>query len=357
MKDKISSNLTMPFVIAMGVAMFFPGTANFLILQTSKNATVLSIIIGSILGFIPILMMVFINKKLNVSLHIFLKQKLKFIGLFLNIILILIAFFILFVNSWQMLDFIISQFLTRTSYYVIAIIFFTIISYIINKGINTASKTSFILYTLTITVAIILWLFLIPYVKLDNIKPIIDTSYTNIIKSSFIFAISSSLPVIYTLDLKHQVKDQKNFNKYLIIGYISALFIVSICLFLIISTNTIEVANILTYPIYSLYKKIQIFGFIERIENFAALQIIVAFYIQITCIIYYLRENISSILNINKAKNILTYVIGVIVPILSILVFKNFSVFIILKITPYIISIIFIIISITFLISIKKDEH
>ena len=184
MNNKISTGEILSIEIGLIIALF-PGLCNFLILNTAKNASLLSIIIATIIGFIPLLMIIAISKKIeNKSLREYIKDNLGVFGKIINLLLITIAIFILFLNSWLIIDFIISQFLTRTSYYYIAIIFFIIIAWTINKGIETISRTTFVMFMITIIIMIILWGALIPYIKLDNLKPYIDTSTKDILKSS-----------------------------------------------------------------------------------------------------------------------------------------------------------------------------
>lgn len=354
MNGKISSGEV--FTIAIGlITALFPGITNALILNTSKNASIISVIIGVIVGFVPILLMVLISKNIqNESLKDYLEKKLGFLGTILNTILIIVAIFILFLNSWLIIDFIISQFLTRTSYYFIAIILFTIIAWTINKGIETTSRTIFVLFLLISIIMVLLWIFLIPYVDLNNLKPYIDVKADSIIKSAFIYLIYITMPLLYILDLKHITNDKENFERKIIVAYLISSIIVIVFLFLIISVYGINLSTILTYPVYALFKKIQILGFIERIENFAAIQIIVAFYAQSTYLIYYVKKNITTTIKIkNKLiAKVLTYLIALIIPIISIAIFKNYNLVNIVKMSPYIISSILIVVIFLF---IKKE--
>ena len=357
MNVKISSGEVMAITIGLITALF-PGITNALILNTSKNASLIVTIITTIIGFVPILIIIKISKNIkNESLKEYLTKKLGLLGNIINILLILIATFILFLNSWLIIDFIISQFLTRTSYYFIAIIFFTIIAWTINKGIETTSRTIFILFLLTSVVMILLWIFLIPYIDLNNLKPYIDVKINKIIKSSFIYLTYITIPIFYILDLKHITHDKENFERKIIVSYLISSIIIIIFLFLIISVYGINLSTVLTYPVYALFKKIQILGFIERIENFAAIQIIVAFYAQGAFLIYYLKGNIVKTLKIeNKSViNITTYSISLIIPIISITIFKNYNLVNIVKISPYIISSLIIAIVLLFIKSIKKE--
>ena len=66
MNGKISSGEVMAICVGLIFAMF-PGFANSLILISSKNASLLSLIISFVVGFIPILMIMYISKKINTN--------------------------------------------------------------------------------------------------------------------------------------------------------------------------------------------------------------------------------------------------------------------------------------------------
>ena len=357
MNGKISSGQVLSIEVGLIVALF-PGLVNTLILNMAKNASLLSILIATIIGFIPILMIVFISKRINnKSLKNYLIDSFGILGHILNFVLITIAIFIIFISSWLTIDFIISQFLTRTSYYFITIILSLIIAWTINKGIETTSKSIFILFIFTIIVMIVLWTTLIPYIDLDNLKPYVNVSSKEILKSSILYLTYTTLPIIYILDLKNITNDKNNFERKIVISYLISSVIIMIFIFLIISIYTIDLATILTYPVYSLFKKTQILGFVERIENFAAIQIIVAFYIQVTYLIYYVKNNINSYLNLKKRNSsILTYIIALLIPIASIVFFKNHNLNNYIYLFPYILSFLFIIIAFTFIFSLKKKK-
>lgn len=357
MNGKISTGEVLAITIGLITALF-PGIANTLILSTSRNASLISVIIATIIGFLPIMMITTISKSMkNESLKEYLIKKLGTLGKILNILLIIVAVFILFLNSWLIIDFIISQFLTRTSYYFISVMLFTIIAWTINKGIETSSRTIFILFLLISIIMFALWIFLIPYVDLNNLKPYIDVKRIEMVKSSVIYLTYIIMPILYILDLKHITYDKRNFERKIIVSYIISSLIVIIFLFLIISVYGINLSTVLTYPVYALFKKVQIFGFVERIENFAAVQIIVAFYVQATYLIYYLKENIAEAFKITNGivKNVETYLIALAIPTVSILIFKNYNLVSVLRISPYIISSLILVIVLLFIGSIKKE--
>ena len=85
MNSKIGSGEVMVIVVAIVFSLF----PDFVILTTSKNASLLSLIIGFIIGLIPVMMIYLISKKINTSFFSFLKEKFKSFGYIINIILIL----------------------------------------------------------------------------------------------------------------------------------------------------------------------------------------------------------------------------------------------------------------------------
>lgn len=350
MNGKVSTNEIMAIATGSMFAMF-PGFANVLILSQSNNASLLALLIGFVIGLIPIFIIMFISKKMNTSLYQFLKDKFSFFGNILYIILLLMALFICFLSSWLMIDFIISQFLTRNSYYLIALIGSPIVAIGINKGFEVVSRTIFILFIISIITLTILGLFLIPYVDISNLKPYIDVPFKDIIKSSFTFISLGIIPIIYVLGLKSKVVDKEKFQKKLLYSYIIVSFIIFTFTFLIITVYGIDLAKILTYPAYALFKKVQVFGFIERIENISAFVFITEFFAQFSHLIYILKDGICLLFKFNNKKkvSIMVYLFAILIPCISIYLFKTYDLISYLKYSPYIVSIIYLVVIIIFI--------
>lgn len=350
MNGKISSGQVMATCVGIIFAMF-PGFANSLILISSKNASLISLLIAFVLGLIPVFMIMFISKKIDTNFFLFTKKNFKAFGYILDITLLLLVSFTIFISTWLVIDFIISQFLTRSSYYLIAIFIFIIIAFVINKGVEVLQRTIFIIFITSISVILLLLITLIPYIDLSNLKPFIDVKLSNILNSSFVFLTLGISPVFYILGLKHITKDKENFSRKILLGYIIASFLIGIILFFIISVYGIELGSILTYPVYGLFKKVQILGFIERIENFAAIFLITAFFAQASYFIYAIKHNITDMFNIkSKTKEkVLTYIISILLPIFSIYMFKTYNLILYINYTKYIFALFYIILIIYFI--------
>ncbi|MDO4369591.1 MAG: GerAB/ArcD/ProY family transporter [bacterium] len=359
MNNKISSG-EMMVISTCFITALFPGITNNLILSISKNSSLLSIGFATILSLIPIFMIALISKKLNSSLFDFLKEKFGPLGNFLNIFLLVMAFITLSISSWLFIDFLISQFLTRNSYYFVAIFISLVVSYCVSKNLETISRTSFVLFLISLVTILISWICLSGYIDFENFKPLIDSSYTNIAKSTFIILTFLSAPLIYIIDLKHKVRNKKNFERKLILSPMISAFLLFGFIFLIIGIYGIDLSSMFIYPIYSLFKKIEILGFIERIENISTLVLIIPFFNMFCYLVYYMKENILKFIKSKnkKKENFLTYFLSIGIPINAIYFFTNYNLNKLIEICPYIFSTLFIVIFIIFIrcLFIKKSK-
>ena len=363
MNGKISSGEMMVLSICFITALF-PGITNNLILSISKNSSLLSIGLAILVGLIPIFMIVFISKRLDTSLFDFLREKFGFFGNFLNVFLVVMAFITLSISSWLFVDFLISQFLTRNSYYSVSIFISLIVSYCVCKDFETLSRTAFVLFLISVITILISWICLSGYVELDNFKPFIDASYKNIMKSGFIILTFLSAPLIYMIDLRNKVQNKKGFERKLVLSSLISAFLLFGFIFLIIGIYGIDLSSMFIYPIYSLFKKIEILGFIERIENISTLVLIIPFFNMFCYLIYYMKENILKFFEnkekkINKKKErFLIYFLSVVIPVNAIYFFTNYNLNTLIDICPYIFSTLFIVIIIIFIrcLFIKKSK-
>ena len=198
MNQKISNGEVMCIVIYI-VAVSFFGIINTNILKISGNASLISFLIGTFIGLIPVFMIMYISKRINTSFFDFLKDKFSIFSYIIIFSLIILTLFLIFIFSFIFLDFVIGQFLTKTSYYFISISLFLFVFYCTKKGLEVISRTIFILFVFSFVIFLFFLITLIPYIDLNNLKPYIDSSnitvnfnITNNIKIN-IFSYNSTL--------------------------------------------------------------------------------------------------------------------------------------------------------------------
>lgn len=340
MNNKISTNEILVICICLSTAMF-PGFTNLNLLKTGASTTIIACLLGFLLGLIPITMIITIHKHLhNKNIFEFNKEKLKLLGTIINMILIIIAIFISAINSWNIFDFIISQFLTRNSYYVLGIILCSIIAIAVIKGIETIGRSTLILMMFFTIMLIITTGLLIPNIELDNLLPLFNISNKNFIKTTLIYATYISLPFIFILGIKNNIIiDNQKYPKKILLAYLLS-GIITIGIFFFIIATFGNAASIFTYPEHTLFKNIRFFDFIERIENIISITIFIVYYGSYAYLIHFIKEGIFNTIKIKKEKTqkIITYMIAITIPIISIYLFKKYNLLIIYQKAPLIIS-------------------
>jgi hypothetical protein len=195
----------------------------------------------------------------------------------------------------------------------------------------------------------------------SNFLPLLKVNTNNIIPTSLkIFSINL-LPLLIVLIIpKNCITDQKKYNKTIIISYIIGV-IISISLVIVtFGVLGINLVKAFEYPGYIVLRKIELFGFLERIENVISLQWIVGSFIYLSLIIYTISKSIP--LKSIKSHKIINSIIGIILILLVTNIFKNNTIFdnYIINIFPYIMStfiLVYILISIKILLSKNQTNN
>ena len=151
---------------------------------------------------------------------------------------------------------------------------------------------------------------------------------------------------------KKEIENYYKTTKYIIITYLVTTIMIIFMSLVASACLGRYLISMYQYPVYITLKKISIFGFIDRIENFLSIEWILSTFVAFTLPII----NIQS--NINKKNNkIINLIIIIIIIIATMILFKNNTSFnhYLDSIYPYILLIILIIYIIMFItIIIKK---
>ena len=350
MNKKVSSGEILCIVIYI-IAVSFFSVVNTTTLKISGNATLISFLIGTILGLIPVFMIMFISKRIDTDLFNFLNNNFFILGKAIIFALIILTSYLVFLFSFIFVDFVVGQFLTKTSYYFISISLFIFVFYAVKKGIEVISRTTFILFVFSFIILVFFLITLVPYTELSNLKPYIDTSNMNIIKSTFITFSMCSFPLVLILNLKDKVTNFEVFPRKILFGYLIAMGLMFLFLLFTILIYGIDFAKILTYPSYSLFKKVEIFGFIERVENIVSLIFFGGFFAAFMYYVYFISNSVENIFNVKRKKiiDIITFTTSLGISFLSIYFFRNYEISFLINYSYYIVSIYFLIIVIIFI--------
>ena len=351
MKNKITLYQYFSLVIYIIISSFL-GIGVYSLFKSSKVDAIFSIFTVLILTIIIYYLIIeIINFKKDLPLN----EKINYlygkkIGFFFN------GIFIFFIAStslsfiFNLNHFIITQFLSETKLILVEFVFGIVICYINIKGINAILQTSQILFVMTILLFLTATISLIFSVKISNFLPILEFGIKPTIYGGIRVFLLNYVPLFMILTIpKNYISKNEKYNKYLSFSIFLSTLIIYILIFLTLGTLGINLSTAYQYPEYIILKRIELFHFIDQVENIINFQWIFGLFILISFCVYSINNTIKT----NNHSKILPIIIFIILTLLTNLLFKNITVFnhYIYHIAPYIrlgflIYIIFIFISI-----------
>lgn len=355
MKEKINS-IQLSSLFTLLILSSTIGLSSYPTIKIAGLDSYISIGLGSILGIIPLILLIYISNY-EIDKPIYEKNEIifgKIFGNIINFILTAIFFVMAATVLFNSCNFLISQYLSETPLIIAFIVFGLVVVYAVNKGIETISRVGSIFLVITLFFFITGIFGLIGYVKLDNIKPILEFGIKKPLWGAFINVLVSTSPIYAILVFpKNNLTDKEKLSKTLIIQYIIAEIIKIAISFTSTSILGQYLLKLYQYPVYIALKRLSIFGFIDRIENFISIQWVLSNFITLAMLLYYIKANIQR----KKNSKILNTLIMALVIIFSYYVFKNNTTFnyCVYKYYPIILMVLFgIIIIISISIFIKK---
>ena len=325
-KIKISSLQVGMLTFFLSQVSFFPVISKIL-LKTSKQDIWISVILGSIIGFIIIkLFLILQENKKEMTIFQYLVYKLgNIFGNIFNILLCIIVLLIIIIIFSRFCIFLNINYLPEFPILVLGIFLLIVSIYAVSKGLETIVRTSQLLVMISIILFIIGFVLLIYYTNINNIKPILSSGVPNIMKSALIYALSSVIPVFLLLGIpKTEVTNINNYNKSVTLGYIAAsimTFLILIITILVLGSN---LSMVFEYPEYIALKQINFFHFIERLENLISTIWLFNVFIFLICGIYFIDEFIKYKFKVDNKKNKFILILILVI----ILLFSNIIIYI-----------------------------
>jgi len=302
--------------------------------KIAKVDSYISIILGYIIGFIPILLFIYLFNQEKTLNELIEETFGKSLGKIINYLLLIPIGIIGICSVYSICNFMVSQFLSDTPIIVLYVVPSIVILYGLIKGIEALSRTSLILYIIALILVIITVVGLAPQLKFDNFKPVLENGLTNPLKGSLSFVLSDIIPVFIVLSIsKKNIINKEKTTKSIIIFYSLALLIMFLNISMTIGTLGIHLTDMYQYPEYLVLKQISFFNFLDRIENFVTIQWIFRTFILISLVVYYIKNTIKK----DSNSKLLPALILTIIIILDLVIFKNNTMFtnFVSKIYPY----------------------
>ncbi len=274
MNNKVSSVQIGMFFSLICLSMYI-GLGDIILLRKAGNEVLIGMILGSIIGILPVIMYLKINDTYE-NLNIFEKTKKlfgKITGNIINLIIFLFYVFLFTVSIRTSVIFVTSKYLQNTPFLIVGLLILITALITCFKGIEVISRISQISFVISLILVIIIEALLFHYIEIDNILPIIINKkhVFGIIDSAIYNAFSSSLLSILLLTInKDKIIDKKKYNKMILIFYAISQLALVIVMFYVLSCFGYHMSTLFRYPEYILLKKIGISSSGLHIENLLA---------------------------------------------------------------------------------------
>lgn len=292
MKDKINclQFCSMFILIVYGS---FLGIGVFSIVKAAGINAYLSILIAMILGIPLLLIFIYL---FNYEPDLPLPEKIKKlcgkkIGFVINFGLLIIVALMGVNLMYNLVNFIVSQFLPETPTFFVGFMFLIVIGYANSKGIETISRVCFILLLLVLILFSTAFFGLYPNFDMSNLKPFLEFGVERPLIGALYFIALNLDPILMLLMIpKNKIADNKNFKKMISVTYIISILLLFFVVFFTLGNLGIYLASIYQYPEYIVLKRINLFNFLDRIENIITTQWIFALFGSLCFIVYYIKN-------------------------------------------------------------------
>lgn len=241
-------------------------------------------------------------------------------------------------------NFFTTQIMVETPIEVIMIMFLIVSLIGVRLGLEVISRSALIFFPWIVILLLMLILFLIPQIKIENMQPIFGEGLKPVLKGSYINLSMPYLQLAIFLMVTPFVTDKnkmkKAFYKGTVVGGILLTLLVMFSILVLGADITARQAT----ATYVLGKKISIGDFLERIEVIVAIIWILTIYFKLTICYYALVLGIAQVLGLKSYKIFLFPLAFIIIPF-SIFIHPNVvhvSNYIAKGLPPYSITICFV---------------
>ena len=323
-QSKLTS-LQFSCLIIFPILALFSGIGTHNIIKIAEIDSYITVLISYVLGLLPLFIFISIfNYKEDLTII----EKVnylfgKYLGFIINLIINILYLFIGVILIYNISNFAISQFLSETPLLVFMLFFGVVLIYSVSKGIENISRVGIIFLGIIIFLTIISTTGAVIDFETSNIKPILEHGFNKPMIGGVALTLTNIVPIFMLLIVpKDKVEHNQKTKKHLIIFYTLGFIFMFLAILLTIGSLGIYLSDIYQYPEYTVLKKISLFEFSDRIENFIYIKWIFNSVICLSLIIYYVSSSMHK-----KSKNLLPTIVMIILVLGATFVFKNNTIF------------------------------
>ncbi|WP_345240839.1 endospore germination permease [Pontibacillus salipaludis] len=308
------------FVIGTSILLSPSSLANI-----AKESAWLSVVVGMMIGVAIILFYLLISIWYPDQNIVDLNRLLfgKWIGTIFTLFFIAFALVSAATVLWTIGHFMVSQMLHETPQPFIHILFMFVVIYGVYLGIETIARTGELLFPYVVLLLTIVFVFSIPSMNLNKIKPFFDIGTLDIVKGGWFDLSISTFPLIVLFMVYPKlVQEKKNVGRKVTIAYILAMLTILAATLITTTVLGVEYTHHHIYPTYVLAKTLNIEGLIQRVEVIIAVSWILTIFFKLSLYFYAAVTALSQVLKVNSYRS-LTFPLGIFVIVLSLIVYPS----------------------------------
>ncbi len=339
--DRITTWGYSSFIVTLTKSGFL-GMSSYIIFSLSNINAYISVIAGSLIGIIPLLMFIFIGKHSEDKDIVDLNNSLfgKKIGFILNLVLNATILFMAILALYNISQFIDIQYMPDTDTNYLRIIVLIPIVYAASKNITVISKISQMILFINLGIFFVTVLGFVSECNIENMFPVLKDGINTTILSSGIYAIFATFPIFLLLIIpQNKVQQEKHKTRKIFFMYAVANVTLTIIVFMTVLILGEELLPVFRYPEYIALKRFSLFTLIERVENTLSLQFLFNSIIYLIVSFHFLIQGLKKIFKNNQRENLFPYIIAIVVLVASNFLFQDAikSAEFIKSVVPYII--------------------
>lgn len=278
-----------------------------LLFKISGIDSLISIILGSVLGLLLVFLYYHIIKK-EKNKNIFELIDSIFPKVFAVLFKIILTITLLFILCFLLSNisvYISNSLLIDTRLIVIVLTFLLLCYFVSKNGLESIARTAEIIFMIFIILFVLSLVGVIPLIEPSRLKPFFSHKLIKIGNSSFIYGFFGSIMLfLLTMIPKEKVHSNKKLGKAITIGYIIGTFTIFLTFVWMIGTLGIDLASYYQYPEIAILKKVSYFNFIERIEGILSIAWLLDSVIVLSFILYSLKEALHTFSKSKKTNNL-----------------------------------------------------
>jgi spore germination protein KB len=192
----------------------------------------------------------------------------------------------------------------------------------VRLGLETISRTAELMLPWIVLLFVVLVASLTPEIKFENVQPVLESGIKPLLMSALSFAGTAYLPAIFLFAIFPCVQNRDKARKKLftaaLIGGLCVVLVTALCILILGA----DITGRSMFPSYALVKKINIGGFLQRIEAILAGLWFITTYIKTTFYFYGWVSSFAEMMKLNEYRSV-TMPFGIIMVVFSLVVYPD----------------------------------